>query len=336
MSKTLCVFLIMSILFVFAGCSRKNEVVIYTSVDRNFSEPVLQEFEKQTGIKVKPVYDVEAAKTTGLVNKLIEEKENPRADVFWNGEIAQTMRLQEEEVLAPYKSVQADALPSNFRQQDGLWTAFGGRSRVIIINTELMKDMKKPDSIYDFLDPVYNAEKIAIAKPLFGTTATQAAALYALLGNDGGFDFFNRLKERNVKILDGNSVVRDYVADGKLMFGLTDTDDALGAIEKGKPVKIVFPDQGVNDIGTLIVPNSAALIKGGPNPDNGKAFIDYILSSSTMKTLIESGWCQVTVRDIDAQSPVNVKNIKTMDVTFKQIFSKYDTINKELKELFVD
>ena len=61
-----------------------REVVIYTSVDQVFSEPILNGFEKAKGIKVKAVYDVEASKTAGLVNRLIAEKDRPKCDVFWN------------------------------------------------------------------------------------------------------------------------------------------------------------------------------------------------------------------------------------------------------------
>jgi len=58
-------------------------VVVYTSVDQVYSEPVIRAFEKRTGILVLPVYDVEASKTTGLVNRLIAERGRPQADVFW-------------------------------------------------------------------------------------------------------------------------------------------------------------------------------------------------------------------------------------------------------------
>ena len=68
------------------GCQPDNtkKIVVYTSVDQVFSEPILKLFENETGIRVMPVYDVEAAKTTGLVNRLITEKNHPQADVFWN------------------------------------------------------------------------------------------------------------------------------------------------------------------------------------------------------------------------------------------------------------
>jgi iron(III) transport system substrate-binding protein len=87
----------------FAGCKGKEstrEVVVYTSLDKVFSQPVLEAFEKQTGIKVLPVYDSEATKTTGLVNRLIAEKDSPQADVFWNSETGRTIVLKRKGVLA--------------------------------------------------------------------------------------------------------------------------------------------------------------------------------------------------------------------------------------------
>ena len=86
------------LLLVLVNCRDKNteqeQVVIYTSLDKVFSEPILKAFERQTGIKVLDVYDSEATKTTGLVNRLIAEKNNPRADVFWNSEIGRTIVLK--------------------------------------------------------------------------------------------------------------------------------------------------------------------------------------------------------------------------------------------------
>ena len=89
-----------------AGCSRssKHEVVIYTSQDQSLSESIFQQFATETGIRVLPVYDTEAAKTTGLVNRLIEEKEHPRADVFWSSEAVQTVILKRRDVLERYRS----------------------------------------------------------------------------------------------------------------------------------------------------------------------------------------------------------------------------------------
>src|SRR5512145_2461939 len=85
----------------------QKTVVVYTSVDQVYSEPVFRAFENETGIRVMPVYDVEATKTTGLVNRLIAEKARPQADAFWSGEFSQTVVLKKESVLAPYRSPSA-------------------------------------------------------------------------------------------------------------------------------------------------------------------------------------------------------------------------------------
>ena len=86
------------LLFALVNCRDKKveqkQVIIYTSLDKVLSEPILEAFEKETGIKVLDVYDSEATKTTGLVNRLIAEKNNPRADVFWNSEIGKIAVLK--------------------------------------------------------------------------------------------------------------------------------------------------------------------------------------------------------------------------------------------------
>src|SRR5271154_5960761 len=77
------------------GCTKSGPpiVVVYTSQDEVFAEPIFKEFEAQTGIQVRPVYDSEAVKTVGLVNRLLTEKNNPQCDVFWNNEEFRTRQL---------------------------------------------------------------------------------------------------------------------------------------------------------------------------------------------------------------------------------------------------
>jgi iron(III) transport system substrate-binding protein len=314
----------------------KREVVIYTSVDQVFSEPILTQFEEETGIHVLPVYDVEAAKTTGLVNRLIAEKDHPQADVFWSGEFAQTILLKDEGVLVPYLSPNRNEIPPRYMDPEGFWTGVGGRARVIIVNTDLVPLEETPNSIYDLLEPKWSASQIGIAYPLFGTTSTQAAALYALLGPDDGRAYFKALQERGVQVLDGNSVVRDLVASGRLAFGLTDTDDACGAIENGAPVSIVFPDQGEGSIGTLIIPNTLGLIADSPHPEEGKALIDYLLSKEAEEAMILSGWSHIALRPLEVeQSCLEYVSIRGMDVTLIEVYEQFERVKSELTTIFI-
>ncbi len=123
------------ILLSLADCTKEQpaaqqEVIVYTSLDKVFSQPILEEFERKTSIKVKAVYDSEATKTTGLVNRLIAEKDSPRADVFWNSETGRTIVLKKKGILASYKSPSAADIPSTFKDRDGYWTGFGARCRL--------------------------------------------------------------------------------------------------------------------------------------------------------------------------------------------------------------
>ena len=319
------------------GCRPQAQtVVIYTSVDQVFSEPILERFEQETGITVMPVYDVEATKTTGLVNRLIAEKRAPLADVFWSGEFAQTIILQEEGVLEPYRSPNAADLPASFQDPQGTWSGFAGRARVFIVNTDLVPEARMPRSIHDLLSPTWPGERTAIAHPLFGTTATHAAALYATWGAEQSRTFFEQLLDHGVQVVDGNSVVRDLVAEGQLAFGLTDTDDACSAVDAGAPVAVVLPDQAAGELGTLIIPNTLALIKGGPHPENGKQLIDFLLSDEVAELLMTSGWSHVALGETSTTAAcLDGVTIRGMEVNLAAVYEQMLPSKNDLTDLFV-
>ena len=332
-------FISLFLAVIICGCPAHDQVrsvVIYTSVDQMYSEPILEAFESETGIRVLPVYDVEASKTTGLVNRLIAEKDNPQADVWWSSEFAQTIELKEREVLASYGSRDADNIPSQYRDPEGFWTGIAGRARLLIINTDQVEHDDYPESILDLLDPPIDAERIGIAWPMFGTTATHAAALYAHLGPTQGRAFFEMLKMTGIRAVDGNSVVRDMVASGQLAMGFTDTDDACVAIGNGDPVDVVFLDQGDDQMGTLIIPGTVALILDGPNPDAGKELVDYLVSEKVEAMLVESGWSHVPFREVDVEPECYADvQVRGMEVNLEHVYEQMELSQHDLSEIFV-
>lgn len=319
------------------GCRQRSnnaqEVVVYTSLDQVFSQPILDAFEKETGIKVKAVYDSEATKTTGLVNRLIAEKDNPRADVFWNSEACRTIILKQKGILAPYKSPSASDIPPVFKDPEGYWTGFGARCRILIYNKNLLKPDDLPKSIFELTEPKWKG-KVAMAYPLFGTMAMHAAALYVHLGSDKAEQYFRDLKANDVRIVDGNASSRDRVVDGTVPIGFTDTDDAYVAIANGSPVDILWPDK--DGIGTLMIPNTVGLIQGGPNPETGKIFIDYLLSKNTERLLAFSDAGQIPLRP-DVNRPAHVPSpdkVKAMEVDFEKVAEQMESSGRFLQQIF--
>jgi iron(III) transport system substrate-binding protein len=322
MDLVLRCFVTALILFAAVGCGRSDSpgsqertVIIYVSTDRVFSEPVLREYERRSGVKVNPVYDTEETKSTGLANRLLAEKPRPQADVFWSNEPVRTLVLKSRDVLAPYRSPSAEGIPAALVDPDGYWTGFSARMRVIAYNTRLVKAEEAPRSIFDLADPKWRGQ-VAVADPRFGSTSFHVAALYAIAGDQEMDDFFRRLKENSVRIVDGNSVVRDLVARGDVKVGLTDTDDVNVALEDGQPIAMVLPDK--EGLGVPVMPNMVSLIANAPHPDEARRLIDYLLSPDVERQLAQSEAVQIPVH---AGVP-GPKNIPAID-TFKPMTLDY-------------
>ncbi|MBI1746742.1 MAG: extracellular solute-binding protein [Acidobacteria bacterium] len=327
--------LIFVICILLVSCARREQqVVIYTSLDQMLSEPVLREFEQKSGIKVKAVYDTEASKTTGLVNRLIAEKDYPKADVFWNSEICRTILLKEKGLLARYRSAAAEDIPEEFKDAEGYWTGFAARLRVLVYNTNLVARDEVPQSIFELTQPKWKGH-VALANPLFGTTATHMAALFVHLGPPKAKEYLRALKANGVIIVEGNSTVRDRVADGEVKIGFTDTDDVTVAIRSGKPVKMIFPDQDA--VGTLLIPNTIALIKGAPRPDNGKKLIDYLLSREVEESLAQLDSAQIPVRDgLKAPTALpSLRSIRVQKLDYSAMVKQLNATTDFCRELFL-
>lgn len=332
MKLTKFIFIMLG-LFMLLSCSGKevNEVVVYTSEDQLFSEPILKDFEAKTGIKVKALFDTEETKSTGVVNRLIAEKERPQCDVFWSNDPVRPVVLKNKGITAPYVSPAAGGIPEKFIDPEHHWTGFSARVRVIMYNTKLVTEKNAPRSIFDYINPQWKG-KTAIANPLFGTTTFQAAALFATLGDEKAKQFFKKLKENQVRIVSSNGETRHLVANGEVAFGLVDTDDAYMSVIDGKPVKMIYPDQ--QGIGALVVPNAVSMIKNCPHPENAKKLIDYLLSPEVEAKLAKMECAQLPLHP-GVELPENLPpldNIKSMDIDYAEVAKKLQEIQPFLKQ----
>jgi iron(III) transport system substrate-binding protein len=312
-----------------AGGQSARQVTAYVSADRPFSEPVLREYERRSGVRVDVVYDTEETKSTGLANRLLAEQARPRADVFWSNEPVRTLVLKSKGVLAPYRSPSAVGIPAALLDPEGFWTGFSARIRVIAYNTKLVKANEAPQSVFDLADQKWRGQ-VAMADPRFGSTSFHVAALYALAGDEKMDDFFRRLKANDVRIVDGNSVVRDMVARGEVKVGLTDTDDVNVAIEDGQLIAMVLPDR--NGLGVPVMPNMMSLIASAPHPEEGKKLIDYLLSSDVERQLAQSEAVQIPLHG-GVQGPKNIPAIETfkpMTLDFAKAASRVEDVTHRL------
>jgi len=320
-------------IFLWSCQSNRNEVVVYTSVDQVFSEPVLKDFEQATGIKVRAVYDTEETKSTGVLNRLIAEKDNPQADVFWSGDPARTVVLKQRGITQAYKSPVAKDIPAVFKDPEGHWTGFSARARVLLYHKKLLSNEQIPQSIFDLTKPEYKG-KVAMANPLFGTTTFHIAALFTKLGDTKAKEFLAALKRNQIVIANSNGDVKKKVLTGSIACGLTDTDDAFEALKESPDIGMVFLDQkGEKPLGTLIMPNTLCMIKNNPNPDNAKKLIDYLLSKQTEEKLAKSCAQMPLHKGIAvAENMPSLDQVVPMRIDYDQTALKIQSIQNYLKK----
>jgi iron(III) transport system substrate-binding protein len=287
-----------------AGAS-PHRVVIYTSQDEVYSDPILKEFERQTGIRVAAVYDSEAVKTVGLANRLLAEANHPQCDVFWSNEELRTRQLAARDV---------------FRLQQP-WAAVGFRSRRIVINTNRLSLADAPHRLDELTNQTWRG-KVALAYPLFGTTATQFLALRQYWGQERWESWCRALAANHPFVVDGNSVAAQFVARGEAWIGLTDSDDIAAEQREGAPL-VMLP---LNDE-TLLIPNTVAVTRNAPHPDAAQELFDYLQQPVVLRQLIAA-------HALEGLS-TNEVSTPTLHPDWERLLSDLESATAQLEQIFL-
>lgn len=288
---------------IFIGCywwsvTIRPDLTVYCAHDSVFAEKILRDFEAATGLRVAAKFDTEATKSLGLVELLVREKQSPRCDVFWNNELLGTLALQEQGLLRPWKGTGWERMPQAFKAVDGSWAGFGARLRVSILRND--GGARSAEEWASEATRLWSGDlsRAAIAKPAFGTTLTQYAALWHLWGPERTKAWHRDMRARGLRELRGNAAVKDVVAAGACAIGYTDTDDYFVSRDAGAPVAMVPVEI---DGATLCIPNTVAIIRGTPREAAARKLMDYLLSAEVEVALAHSGSRQVPLGPLTAE-----------------------------------
>lgn len=316
------------------GCRRdpSREVVAYIAQDQVFAEPLLAEFTRQTGLRVRTVFDSEAVKTVGLANRLLAERSHPRADVYWGNEQLRTRQLAAQGV---------------WREING-WAAFGHRSRRLVINTNFVHwdpvpgdespsnpaqlrsgppagerpdRVPAPRQLADLTNAVWRG-RVALAYPLFGTTATHFLALRQHWGEARWEAWCRALAANRPLVVDGNSVVAKLVARGEAWVGLTDSDDIAAVQREGAPVVgLPLTEE------TLLIPNTVAVVRGAPHPEAADQLFAWLQRPEVVAKLVAAGALE--------SAETSVPGVKTLEPDWARLVADIEPGATRLKEIFL-
>lgn len=280
-------------------------VTVYTSQDKVYAEVLFKEFTRETGIEVRAVFDSEAVKTVGIANRLLAEQNHPQCDVFWNNEELRTRHLAREGLFA--------GTPG--------WSAFGYRSRRLVINTNLVSFDELPRRFSDLTNTVWK-QRVTLAYPLFGTTATHFMAWRSAWGEPNWTAWCLALQANQPMVLDGNSVVVRQVGRGEAAIGMTDFDDIQAGLREGFPIAAgpLLPD-------AILIPNTVALIDGAPNPAGGRAFIQWLQRPETLALLKSMNAIEGT--------DLNDVSVETLTPNWRLMLDEMNPAMDDLKQVFL-
>jgi iron(III) transport system substrate-binding protein len=291
-----------------SGCTKKDDnkvLIIYTSQDQVYAEPILKEFSQQTGIEARAVYDSEAVKTVGLANRLLAERAHPQCDVFWNNEELRTRQLAAQNI---------------FRKKDP-WRAFGSRSRQIVVNTNHVPASFAPRTLSQLTNVTWRG-KLALAYPLFGTSATHFLAVRQAWGEARWMDWCRTLQANKPLLVDGNSMVVKLVGRGEAWIGLTDSDDIAAGQREGLPiVALTLKEDG------LSIPNTVAVIRDAPHPNSAQRFLEYIQQPDVVAKLIAASALE--------GASTNAVTKPALQPDWDKLVGELEATTKQLKEIFL-
>jgi iron(III) transport system substrate-binding protein len=260
-----------------AGCfgpasAQDKPVVIYTAHISSIVDQMVPIFEKETGLKA------EVIRMGGgdVIKRVSAEAGKPAADVIWSSAGDQLTAIAN--VLEPYKPADFDKINPEFVVNDA-WTPYTGVLHVLIVNTKMVKPEDAPANWAELSDPKWKGKVASARSDNSGSAFQQMQIVLSKFGADGWKKYTELAK--NLVFTDSSGAAPRFVADGETPLGLTLEDSALNYVNGGAPMVIKYLEDG-----TAITPDGVALVKGGPNPEGGKKFLDWVMSKSTQETLV--------------------------------------------------
>ncbi|MCK6451746.1 MAG: ABC transporter substrate-binding protein [Alphaproteobacteria bacterium] len=270
------------------AAAQTKQVVVYTSNEDTLNRLVFGAFEQKTGIKVQPV-----SAGSGVVIKRVQtEKDRPQGDVIWG--VSRSLLETNKQYFEPYKSKNHDAIPAGYRAADNAWTGNNLHILVILQNTKLLPADQGPKSWADLADPKWKG-KIAFTDPANSGSAYSTVTLMASLfgGGDAGWKKVEQVFA-NMKILNRSSLVFQGVGNGEYPLGVSLEYAGYLWASNGAPVKVVYPSDG-----TVAQMEGCAVIKGGPNTEAARAFVDFVNQKDTRELILSKTFRRPARQDVD-------------------------------------
>lgn len=261
----------------FAGVAQAADLTLYSGRGESFVQPIIDQFERDTGIKVNVRY----GGTAQLALLVQEEGRRSPADLFWGQDAGAMGALANAQLLATLPRGTFKEIPEIYRSENRKWIATSGRARVIAYSTERASADEIPNSVFDLTDQRFKG-RIAIP-PTNGGFQSFVTAMRVAHGDERTLTWLQGIKANEPKIFRNNTTAVAGIADGEADFALVNNYylPRFVTADAQFPVAQTFFDKG--DIGNLVNVAGIAVLESSKNKRNAQKLVDYLVSPAAQQ-----------------------------------------------------
>lgn len=252
-------------------------LTVYSGRTEDLVGPLIEQFEKDTGIEVQVKY----GDTAELAAALLEEGDASPADVFFAQDAGALGAVRKAGLFAPLSEAILSRVDERFRADDGSWIGVSGRARVVVYNPELVKEEDLPETIFGFTDPKWKG-KIGWA-PTNGSFQAFVTALRVLEGEERAREWLEGIQANEPKVYPKNTAIVEAVANGEVEVGFVNHYYLLRLLKEKGDLKAKNYYFNNSDPGALINVAGVGMLKSSDNKELAEQFIAYLVSEKAQQ-----------------------------------------------------
>lgn len=262
------------------SAQKGQTLIVYSSVDEVNAKKIFDAFTADTGINVQFVQ----LSSGPAYARIKAEAANPQADVWFGAPSENHILAKEEKLTQPYKGPNFDKIGKEFKDPDGYWRSFYMNPMAFAVNTEVLARIKapKPTSWADLVNPVYKGQIQMPSPQSSGTAYNIVASLVVMMGEDKAFDYMKKLAPNIQTYTSSGTAPSKAVQVGQCAIGIQFTPAFFEAIDKGFPIEVIFPKEGV-----WFEAPAVSILKGARNLEAAQKLVDWLSTVNGQKVYTE-------------------------------------------------
>lgn len=307
-----------------AALAEQQKLLVYTSMKESMIGELRSAFAKRHPDIHLDYQNGGAAK---LMARIAAERETGKmlGDVLWTGDVTDFYHLKSQGALFAYTPVEFKSLANPFADHDGSFTAARLATLGLVFNTRFVKDA--PKSWQDAYKPTYK-DAYGLANPALSGTAYLGVAL---LLRAFGWSYFEALHANGAKLGKGSAQLVEDTAAGDLLGSLAVDHVVFDKIDKGAALALVYPSE------LIVIPSPIAILKGAPNNEAAKKYVDFVLSREGQAILANEGMLPVRA-DVAIPDRYNLPTVadavkRATKIDYPQLMAEREAIIKRFSEI---